>query len=283
MTDIRTELERRQRRTNLNADMIARDMLQARILSAMFDHAAKKELALKGGLAMRAAHGSHRFTKDIDLQSGPDTPMPRVKSIVENAVKAALEVGILENVTITAPKQTETVQRWKVNGTIVGGGSQVNLTVEVSRRGMPPAKAISSIVYAPAGEGLKAVSMEVYSPTAIAASKVDCLLNPNRAAPRDVYDLYQLIVKMRVDPPVEFLRSMGRDALALGLKEVWPKITSLNWELARNDLLPYLSLEGEPELTQEVWEDMQLRTSDMVEDWLKQALEEEQMAPANAL
>lgn len=283
MVDIRTELERRQRKTNLDADMIARDMLQARILSAMFDDAAKRELALKGGLAMRAAHGSHRFTKDIDLQSGPDTPMPRVKAIVENAVKTALKAGILENATISAPKQTETVQRWKVNGTIVGGGSLVNLTVEVSRRGMPAPKALSTITYAPAEEGVKAVSMEVYSPQAIAASKVDCLLNPNRVAPRDVYDLYQLIVSMRVDPPVEYLRRLGKDAIAIGMEEVLNKIAGMTWDLARDDLKPYLSMDGQPELTESSWDDMRERTAEMVDGWLKATLqsldEEENNAP----
>jgi len=270
------ELEFRQGVTGLEEDMVARDMLQTRILSAIFDTAAKREIALKGGLAMRANYGSQRFTKDIDLQSSPDVPMPRVKSIVENALKAANAAGILEDVVVTAPKQTDTVQRWKVNGKVVGGGSLVNLTIEVSRRGLPPPELVSTIAYAPDKEfGQKAVMIDVYSPQAIALAKMDCILNPNRTAPRDIYDLY-LLIKMEVYPPIEILRLRGKDALVEGLKEVWNKIDIMTWDLARQELLPFISA-GSLEITEESWEEMRTRTGLAVEEWLEEALKQEQV------
>lgn len=272
MSDMRLLLERRQRKTGLPAELIARDMMQARTLSAMFDGAAKRELVLKGGLAMRTAHGSHRFTKDIDLQASPETPMARVKAIVESAVKAAVAAGIIENVQIGAPKQTDTVQRWKVGGTIVGGGSEVHMTIEVSRRGMPDPKLISSVAYAPAEGGSKAVMLEVYSPTGLAASKVGAFLSPNRMAARDIYDL-NLLITMRVDPPVELLRRLGKDAIVEGLKEVWSKLELMTWDIARNDLKPFLIKEQADLLTEESWDEMRLRTGEAMTAWLRDALE----------
>lgn len=277
MSDFLLEIDRRKRQTALPSELIARDMMQARIISAMFGSAAKHEIALKGGMAMRA-YGSHRFTKDIDLQSDPKVPVRRIEAIVETAIKAATSAGILSNVVVTKPKITDSTQRFKVNGNIVGGGSHVQLTVEVSRRGMPPAKMISSIAYAPSEEGMKAIMVETYSPTAIAASKVDCLLNPNRAAVRDVFDLNHLVVTMRVDPPIEALRALGKDALVAGLQEIWPKLEVMTWEMAQNDLLPFIPKEAAAGLDEEAWMDMIVRTGETVEGWLRTALEQEENA-----
>lgn len=267
---LRLNIANRQAITGLDEDMVVRDLMQTRILAAMFDTATRNEIALKGGLALRAHYQSERYTKDIDLQTGSETPMARVKSIVESAIKSAVDMGIIENVSITAPKQTSVVQRFKVGGTIVGGGSLVNLTVEVSRRGMPPPNLISAIAYAPDPEfGKKAVVINVYSPEAIAAAKVDCLLNPNRAAPRDVFDL-ALLIKMEVYPPVEVLRMRGKDALAEGMKEVWRKLEIMPWAVAKEELLPYMSTEHNI-LDEKAWNDMVLDVGEAVERWLEEA------------
>jgi Nucleotidyl transferase AbiEii toxin, Type IV TA system len=47
---------------------------ETRILVELMGNALAKEFVLKGGLAMRLAHGSERYTKDIDLDADPAFP-----------------------------------------------------------------------------------------------------------------------------------------------------------------------------------------------------------------
>jgi len=61
-----------------NTAAAAREALQARILIELMGNALAKELVLKGGLAMRLAHGSERYTKDIDLDADPAFPKQRI-------------------------------------------------------------------------------------------------------------------------------------------------------------------------------------------------------------
>lgn len=121
----------------MNNSTLVRELLQTRILAAIFSDTVKHEIVLKGGMAMRAALGSTRMTKDIDLGQSPDIPLTRLQSVMRGAIKKALSTNLLHDVVVSEPKQTDTVGRWKINGQ-TDGGSHVQLTVEVSRRGLPP-------------------------------------------------------------------------------------------------------------------------------------------------
>lgn len=111
-----------------------RESLQTRLLVELMSNAMHKELVLKGGMAMRAVHGSVRYTKDIDLDADLKFSRARVHGIVQRSIQRALSAGLIDNPTVTEPKQTETTMRWKIVGTQPGGQAPVNLTVEVSRR-----------------------------------------------------------------------------------------------------------------------------------------------------
>lgn len=267
-------IDRVARSERLARDILVRDLMQSRFLAALFATTTKREMALKGGLAMRAATGSTRFTKDVDLQTGPEVPMERVRSLVEGAIKACLGAGIIENVVISAPKQTDTVQRWKLNGTIAGGGSNVHMTVEVSRRGLPEPANLATVTYAPAyGGGKKAILVESYSPSTLAAAKIDALLSPNRIAVRDLFDLYRLTIEMRVDPPTKLLAKLGKDALAEALVELWPKLEQMTWELAKTELIPNLPKAVADGIDELEWDSMRMRTEEAVRGWLHKAME----------
>ncbi len=205
------ELRERARRLNIGVEHVVRDVLQARLIGAVFS-ASAGELVLKGGLAMRTSHRSQRYTKDVDLQTGPQVPQARVTGIIRKALKQAAETGFLKQVSITEPKQTDTVQRWKVAGVV--GSSHINMTVEVSRRGLPPPEdLVTTQVVDLAGQARPVYS---YSASAIAASKVVALVAPNRVAARDLYDL-DLLITMEVNPPIARLTGRwpptGRQAI----------------------------------------------------------------------
>lgn len=261
------ELRERARRLNLGVDHVVRDLVQARFVSAVFTQAAG-DLVLKGGLAMRSIFGSSRFTKDVDLQTTPRLPKARVASIVRQALKEAMATGFLKDVSMSEPKQTDTVQRWKVTGTV--GETPIHMTVEVSRRGLPPAAHIVTRQMTDlTGKERPAYS---YSSSAIAAGKVAALASPNRVAPRDVYDL-DLLISTDVEPPIDLLVGMGRKELQEALAELWPKLDLMTFKLASESLLEYLPREEAAKFDETSWEERRLRTGENVERWLHEALE----------
>ncbi len=255
----------------LGDDHVVREVFQANLLSELFAQDVHREIVLKGGLSMRTAFGSRRLTKDIDLQSSQATAPARTASLVRQAIRRTLDLGLIDDAVVTAPKMTDTVQRWKVNGRV--GETRVNLTVELSRRGLPPTEHVAETRYDPDPDyGVKPVLVRTYSASAMAASKVAALLGQNRVAPRDLFDL-DLLVTSEIEPPVGLLARMGEGALEKALTDLWDKVDLMDYAMARDALLDYLPAEEADRLDEGEWETMRLRTAAAVEGWLKEALE----------
>lgn len=266
-------LARLARQVGLPADAVVREVLQTRLISTLFRSSISRQLALKGGMAMRANFGSHRLTKDVDLQAGPSLPQAALRQAVTAAVEDLRSTGLLEAIEFSMPKQTETVQRFKIGGRVAGGQSEVHVTVEVSRRGLPSPDLLRSMPLRTMdridGGG---TMIEVYAPTTMAASKVQALLSPNRTAARDLWDLNVLIM-LRVESPAPLLAGLGAEALDRALAELWPKLELLDFELAKEQLVPYLGAKAREALTSEAWDEMRLRVQEHVEKWLLEARE----------
>jgi predicted nucleotidyltransferase component of viral defense system len=274
------EIREQARRLNLGVEHVVRDVIQARLVGAIFA-ASAGELVLKGGLAMRTSHRSQRLTKDLDLQCNPELPQARVAGIIRKALAQALDTGFLKQVSITAPKQTDTVQRFKIAGIV--GSSHINMTVEVSRRGLPPPEElVTTQVVDLAGQ---ARSVYSYSASAIAASKVVALAAPNRLAARDLYDL-DLLITMEVNPPIALLARMGKKGIEEAISNLWDKLELLTWDHAVETLREFLPRQEAARLTESSWEERRLRTGETVERWLREAMqmiEERELQPAMSM
>ena len=85
---------------------VVREALQARLLVELMSNALHKELVLKGGMAMRAVHGSVRYTKDIDLDADTKYSKSRVQGIVKRSIQFTIASGLIEHAVVTEPKQT---------------------------------------------------------------------------------------------------------------------------------------------------------------------------------
>lgn len=70
-----------------------RESLQTRLLVELMSNAMHKELVLKGGMAMRAVHGSVRYTKDIDLDADLKFSRARVHGIVQRSIQRRFPPG----------------------------------------------------------------------------------------------------------------------------------------------------------------------------------------------
>ena len=259
-----------------------REALQARIVGEMFRDAVRGQLAIKGGMAMRAAYGSVRFTRDIDVAADAERMSPeRVKASIGAAIRSALrKAPFVSEAVVTTPKMTDTTQRWKISGVI--GGSAFNLTVECSRRAALPSDAFRQVEWK-ASEKDDPVVLDVYRIDLMSASKISCLCNPTRDAPRDVYDL-GILMSMTLDPPIGLIRRIGKDALRRGLSALWDKMDAMDWRRAQSELLPFLPEGVRSVLDERLWDETRMKVGEKVEEWLKAALEDgETSAPEPAM
>lgn len=255
---------------NRLAEHTTRDLVQARLLGALFSNSVRGEVALKGGFAMRVMAASTRYTKDIDLAASPTIPLRTVQSCVRKAIAGLAASGLVQGLEVSEPKQTDTTQRWKIAGKV--GGSVMHLTVEVSRRSEAEATDVHMARYVPM-PGLGAVPIACIGLPSLSAAKVDCLANPKREAPRDVYDLF-LLIKMDVRPSPEAIKAYGRAKLAEIRDTLWGKLEKMDYDVARQELLGFLPPETAAKITPDVWDEMRLEVEDKVCGWINEALGE---------
>jgi predicted nucleotidyltransferase component of viral defense system len=164
--------------------------------------------ALKGGCNLRFFFASLRYSEDIDFDVAvvaKGTLRNKVDRLLASpAVRAPLRARGIEIVDVSAPKQTEVTQRWKL-GLRVPGHPQLRTKVEFSRRDRVD------------GTAFEAVRAEVLEPYAIPpflathyavataiAQKVEALAGRSEPQARDVFDLSLLFAALdaaRVAPP----------------------------------------------------------------------------------
>jgi predicted nucleotidyltransferase component of viral defense system len=244
----------------MESEVLMRDLVQARVLGAIFARSVRDEVVLKGGMALRALFGSQRYTKDIDLAQDRSHSLGSLQRLMRAAIADATK-GMLHNLVVTEPKQTDTVARWKVHGN-TAAGTHIGLTIEVSRRGYPREHVLAKSFQAP---GKPAVTIDVYDAEALAASKVFALASDNRVAARDLLDL-DLLIKMDVHPsPALFASITDRPAF---IKQIWDKIELMTWHQFQNDVLPYMDVSARSRYTEDSFAEMQILVGTEVERWL---------------
>lgn len=253
-------------------DQWTREVLQARLLSAVFSQSLHRQLVLKGGFAMRALYGSERQTKDIDFATHEKLSPARLKGIMDRAIKQALSTGLLHKVKITQPKATETTSRWKING-LTERGSHIHLTIETKRHALPEGHVAAVDYHPPLEAGMPpTILVDAYDPVAMAAAKTLALTDPKRVAPRDLFDL-RFLIKNEIAPAPELLSGLGREKLQMRLDTLWSKIELMTYPLAKEQLLPSLPPGVADRLTEDAWETLKIQVGMEVERWLNKGLE----------
>lgn len=250
-----------------------REALQTRLLVELMSNAMHKELVLKGGMAMRAVHGSVRYTKDIHLDADERASKERIQGVVRRSIERAVSSGLIANATVTTPKQTDTTLRWKIAGTQPNSSAPMHLTVEVSRR---PKLIEGHVVEVALDKAFnrtgRDVKIQVLDSQHIAVTKVLALTDPMRMAPRDLFDLNVLLEAGVKDPgPLLAQLSDAQLRLPLLMAELWPKIEAMSYEQFRNDVVPYLPTTVGLAIDSEAFETMRVDVGVAVERWLQSA------------
>ena len=160
----------------------------------------KSLIALKGGCNLRFFFGSIRYSEDMDLDVvviAKETLRNKVDRLLRSpAVTAPLKAHGLTIVDTSAPKQTETTQRWKVGLRREGDELPIRTKVEFSRR-----EAIAGTKFEAADRevlrpyGLTPVLATHYTTRAAIRQKIHALAARAEPQARDVFDLAVLLAR----------------------------------------------------------------------------------------
>lgn len=247
---------------------VIRDLVQTRILGAIFSKAVKNEIALKGGFAMRVLTGSARYTKDIDLAASPSLPPSVIQGFIRKALTDIKNSGLIQNLVVTEPKQTDTTQKWKIGGNV--GSHEVHFTIELSRRNEISSDFLETVAYKGTSLGKHDIPLTCINLTKMVEAKFDCLKNPTREAPRDIYDLF-LLINMNVKPTLEAIQAYGEHVLNDMKDYVWAKLDKMDYAVAQEKLLTFMPPEAAKLVTEEMWEGMRLKVGEKLQEWIAEA------------
>jgi hypothetical protein len=209
---------------------------------------------LKGGGAMRVLTGSARYTQDLYFDHDPRRSLARLQKTIGSAIDRALKGSGLVEASVTAPKQTDTVARWKVSAVTEMG--RLQLTVEVSRRARPDPEHIVSIPIQVSDLTLPRVYVAVYDDRAQAGQKLSAILDVRRTAVRDLYDL-ELLLSRDVCPAAAIIDSLGGGDRVL--KGVAAKLDLMDWPMFRDQVLPTLPSEIHSHIDEDEYLEMKVR------------------------
>jgi hypothetical protein len=213
-----------------------RDAFQQRLLTFLFRGPESSSLVLKGGGAMRVLTQSARYTQDLGFDHDPRRSLASLQKTIRAAIDRALKGSGLVDTSVTAPKQTDTVARWKISGR-TELGVQLHLTVEVSRRVKPDAGHIAKVPIQVPDLTLPRVYVSVYDDQALANQKFAALLDARRTAARDLYDL-ELLFARGVCPKASVIDAHGGAELVT--QGAASKLDAMDWALFRDQVLPTL-------------------------------------------
>ena len=160
----------------------------------------KTRIALKGGANLRFFFESIRYSEDIDFDVASiakETLRNKVERVLSGpALRAPLRSAGIEVAEISAPKQTNTTQRWKVGLMVRGSSVPLRTKIEFSHR-----RAIDGEVFGATplsvtrAYGMTAVLATHYGLRAAVAQKVHALAERSEPQSRDVFDLAHLFAR----------------------------------------------------------------------------------------
>lgn len=177
------------------------ELFHLRFIHAFFGSLPDKTLvAIKGGINLRFFFGSVRYSEDLDLDV-----MTIAKATLENridrllvspALVAPLKARGLVIQEISKPKQTDTVQKWKLGIATADASIQERTKIEFSRRDDVSSAEIEKIdpEITKAYGATSVLATHYLTPDAV-RQKVHALAARSATQPRDVFDLQVLFAR----------------------------------------------------------------------------------------
>jgi len=216
----------------------------------------KSLFALKGGCNLRFFHRSIRYSEDMDLDirtMATGTLRSNVDGVLEaTAFRHSLRAQQLEVTDVTAPKQTQTTQRWKIALRLLEQGASVPTKIEFSRRALDDGVALEPVEPELIRRyRLYPVLVQRYGAAAAFAQKISALALRSETQARDIFDLKLLADAGAAETP---LRKAQLEQLPLAIENAM----SIGFEEFAGQVAAYLEPEHQADYLQRAsWENLQ--------------------------
>jgi len=220
-----------------------RELFHLAFLRNLAQRLSGRGYAVKGGICLRFFHLSPRLSEDMDLDVVSGVRIQTLENIVDSILKAQSFLGSLAPAGIMAidpskPKQTSTVQRWKI-GLRLGGNVVLATKIEFSRRqkqltcetGCPEMEILDS-------HKIPRFAARYYGITAMSVQKIRALASTSRHAVRDLFDLHHLMGRSGANIP-----GIARQASKEEIEHAAQKVANYSKQQFDEQVLPYLSSE----------------------------------------
>jgi hypothetical protein len=236
-------------------DSQAIELFHLLFLHALGARVSRALYVLKGGCNLRFYWKSIRYSEDLDLDVHTMSA-PTLRRNVEHvltgpSLPAALSTHGLELVGHSAPKQTNTTQRWKVSLRQRDGRRALPTKIEFSRRRPDPGAEVGPVDAALLRQyRLYPVLAQHYGRAAAFKQKVAALARRAQTQARDVFDL-KLLLDQGVVPE-------SNDALRSDLRASIANAMSVGYDQFAGQVLAYLEPEYQEHYRgREVWDSLQ--------------------------
>ena len=224
----------------------------------------KRYCVLKGGCNLRFFMKSFRYSEDMDIDVQGVSRQKLAESVdsilTSRSFSQALQIHQIALAKLSAPKPTDTVQRWKVLLSVGGIDVLLNTKTEFSRRGITREHAF---------EAVDPQLIDTYSLTPILANhytshaaykqKVEALISRPVPQARDVFDLF-LLLSTGVNSELDDFKLHSR------IGEAVTNALSVTFDIFKGQVFSYLHPEYQSVYdSRDVWDDMVLRVVGAIE------------------
>lgn len=224
----------------------------------------KDRFAIKGGCNLRFFFESVRYSEDIDLDI-VRTPIHALKEkvgkILEGpALALPLKSRGISLREISAPKQTETTQRWKVGLALEGRSLPLHTKIEFSRRAKTEEAKVEPIAASVLADyQLMPILAPHYPLAAAIRQKIGALVGRSTVQARDVFDLAVLLAK--TGGKLDALRPVRAQ-----LPKAIERAMDISYGDFKSQVVSYLKPEHIEEYgSREAWEAMQAQVVDQLQ------------------
>jgi hypothetical protein len=224
----------------------------------------KGSFAIKGGCNLRFFFESVRYSGDIDFDVA-QLPVHALKERITAVLNApALRLSLrsrgISITTVSATKQTETPQRWKVGLAVEGHATALHTKIEFSRRATTEEAKVDPIAAAVLAEHQMMPLLAPHYPLAVAMrQKVGALVGRAVVQARDVFDLAVLFARAGDD--AEALRPIRSE-----IPKAIERAIDVSYDDFRSQVASYLQPEHlDAYGSRQAWDLLQMRVVDRLQ------------------